>query len=267
MTRVGPPAAGLALWLMLGFVACGGDPGDGRTDEGDADRTPLASAVTSSAAGYVPIEVVDGGTVRGAVRYTGEVPAARSVPVTGDTAVCGSMRQVQRVRVGPAAGLADAVVSLTDIRRGAAFAPEAPPELDQRGCRFTPHVLVVSAGGTVRVRNGDPVTHNIHTAAFDNRAVNRTQPAGLGAIELRFDAPEKVRVKCDLHPWMGAWIVVADHPYHAVTDEAGSFALTDVPPGAYTVEVWHEALGTRTRTVSLGAGETVDLTVDMAAGD
>jgi plastocyanin len=189
------------------------------------------------------------------------------VSVAEDTDVCGATQLVQAVLVGSRGGLADAVISLVDISSGAALTHELPPTLDQRGCEFTPHVLLAPTGIDVQVLNSDPLTHNVHTAAFDNRSVNRSQPAGLEVIELQFDTPEKVKVKCDLHPWMGAWIVVIDHPYHAVTSDTGTFELSDVPPGEYTLEAWHETLGTRSRVVTVLAGGTHEIDIDLAAGD
>jgi plastocyanin len=254
--------AAAAVWVS----ACGG----GDTPPRDADRPAAAphpaGSPDSTSGAYVAIEVLDGGAIGGTVRFGGVVPQGRRVAIAEDSATCGSSRLVQTVRVGPHGGLADAVVSLTDITRGVAPRPTAAT-LDQRGCDFTPRVLLTPVGDTVRVLNSDPLTHNVHTVAFDNRSVNRTQPTGLDAIDLVFDAPEKVRIKCDLHPWMSAWIVVTDHPYHAVTDETGAFTISHIPPGDYTVEVWHETLGTSRRTVTIVAGERHELTHDIAAGD
>lgn len=266
MRKIRPTAGRFAVTLML--AACGTGSGDEATANRGSDEVPATTASQDDRdADYVAIEVMDGVTVRGVVRFNGDVPPARTVPVTMDTATCGSARRVQPLVVGPHGGLADAVVSLADVRRGAAFTSEAPATLDQRDCRFTPHVLLAPATGSVRVLNSDPLTHNVHVAAFDNRSVNRTQPPGLEVIELRLSVPEKVRVKCDLHPWMSAWIVVVEHPYHAITDETGAFSLADTPPGTYTLEVWHEALGTHRRTVTVAPGDAVDLTVELAADD
>ena len=259
-TRLGRAA------LAVGLAACGGESPPAEDAARSDDTAAPAAAADSAAPTYVAIEVVAGGTVRGTVRYQGVVLQGRTVTVTEDTATCGATRLVQPVLVGPQGGLADAVVSLVDISQGAAPVPASPPTLDQRGCGFTPHVLMTPIGGTVRVLNSDPLTHNVHTAAFDNRSVNRTQPTGMAVIELSFDAPEIVKVKCDLHPWMSAWIVVTAHPYHAVTDRAGAFVLSDVPPGSYTMEVWHETLGTRSQTVTVLAGETADITIDLTEG-
>lgn len=267
MKNVRPAAWSHALSLILGLAACGAGSGDDAAPDRRSAEAPVTAASQGSAdPGYLAIDVVDGGAVRGVVRLDGDVPPGRTLSITTDTGVCGSTRRVQPVVVGPDGGLADAVVSLIDISRGAGFAPESPAALDQRGCRFAPHVLLAPATGTVHVLNSDPLTHNVHVAAFDNRSVNRTQPAGAEAIELRFDVPEKVRVKCDLHPWMGAWIVVSEHPYHAITDETGSFVLVDVPPGTYALEVWHETLGTRRRTVTVVAGQDANVAFDLATG-
>jgi hypothetical protein len=116
----------------------------------------------------------------------------------------------------------------------------------------------------VEILNSDPVTHNVHTVAFDNRPFNRTQPAALEKIEASFRVAEKVRVKCDIHGWMGAWIVVIDHPYHAVTGSDGGFVIGNVPAGTYTVEIWHETLGASTQTVTVTAGQAADLSIELA---
>ena len=210
---------------------------------------------------------MDGGSLRGTVRFVGDVPEARVLPVSNDSEACGIERTVQPVQVGPDRGLADAVVSLVDARQGSLLDVASPPTLDQRRCTFSPRVLLAPTGVPVRVLNSDPLTHNVHTAAFENRSVNHSQPSGLEVIELNFDVAEKVKVKCDLHPWMSAWIVVVDHPYHAITSETGSFELSNVPPGDYVLETWHETLGTSRRAVTVRGNETLDLRVDLVVGD
>jgi len=270
MRRLRSSAGRFGLPLAVVLAAC--------TPDSAGDRAPGAGADTGAAVeparpaastAYRPIDVADGAVLRGRVRFGGPVPAPDTVRITADTAMCGTSRVLSRVKVGSESGLADAVVSLTDIEAGKPWpdAASSAPTLDQHGCRFTPHVVLARVGDTVRVLNSDPFSHNVHTAGFDNRSVNRTQPAGASPISLTFAAPEKVRVKCDLHPWMSAWIVVADHPYHAVTEEVGRFTMPGVPPGTYTLEVWHEALGARSRTVTLEPGQTLDVDFDFATGD
>ena len=250
------------LGLAAGIVACG----EGPPVEGEPVAQLVAEQSEAALASYLVIDVVDGGTISGIVRYDGDVPRPRTIPVADDAASCGATQLIQTVSVGVQGGLAAVVVSLLDIGRGAAPA-DSDPVLDQRGCRFRPHVLLAPVGSAVSVLNSDPLTHNVHTAAFENRSVNRSQPAGLDVIELSFNAAEKVKVKCDLHPWMSAWIVVTDHPYHAITDDVGRFELSNVPPGDYVLETWHESLGTSRRAVTVRGNETLDLRVDLVAGD
>ena len=256
-------AVGLALALV---AACGG----GADDTPQAEETAAAATETAAGGettgseGYTVVDVTNGGTITGTVRFVGTVPPPRTVTVDENTETCGESQQLQPIRVGANGGLANAVVSLVDITSGASLVATSPPTLDQNGCQFVPHVLLAPVGQAVHVLNSDPLTHNVHTAAFENRPVNRSQPAGVRKIELSFRFPEKVRVRCDMHDWMGAWIAVVDHPYNAITDEAGSFVLENVPPGTYTLEIWHETLGSNTQSVTVAAGQATDASVELA---
>lgn len=256
----------VVLAACLTFTGCGGT-GENAGDAGDS-RVPAhqkESAVeVATPTGYTVVAVTDGGTISGTVRFVGTVPPARSIHVTDDAEICGQSREVQTVKVGSGGGLADAVISLMDVTRGVALKqPPTPPALDQRGCRFLPHVILAPVGAPVNILNNDPLTHNVRTAAFDNRPVNRAQPKELRQIAIEFRAPEKVKVKCDIHDWMSAWVVVIDHPYHAVSDEAGRFVIENVPAGTYELEIWHETLGASMRSVTVVQGEATNLTVDL----
>ena len=257
---------GICLGVALLLAACSADADNG-TPADEAPRSADGGAIaapSADATGYTVREVTNGGTIRGTVRFTGTVPPPRVVTVSEDTETCGTSHRIQTLEMGHTQGLANAVVSLVDITRGAAIEPLAsPPTLDQRGCQFAPHVLLAPANKPVRVLNDDPLTHNVHTASFDNRPVNRSQPRSLREIEVTFRSTEKVRVKCDMHSWMSAWIIVVDHPYHTLTDETGSFALTNVPAGTYTLEVWHETAGSRSRTVTVTEGQATDASVEL----
>jgi hypothetical protein len=258
--------ARVVLALTIALAACGGESagaGDAAA-AGDADETSVGKAAaneTGSAegSGYTVTEVTNGGTIRGVVSFEGAVPPPETVASTEDADVCGERQEVQLLEVDGDGGLANAIVSLVDIEAGAALEVRAsPPALDQRDCRFSPHVLIAAADAPVAILNSDPIMHNVHTLTFENRAVNRSQPPGVRKIELSFPRPEKVKVRCDVHEWMSAWIVAVDHPYHAVTSGDGSFVIENVPPGTYTLEVWHEALGSTTRSVSVAPGETTE---------
>lgn len=265
MNRVGGRAAprlhfALAASLVLG---CGGERAI--QEKVVAGESAAESVVQDAGSGYRAIEVTDGGAIEGVVRLVGTPPPPRLIEVDQDVEACGSTQEVRTFRVGPSNGLADVVVSLTDVTEGAALvAPTEPLALDQTGCRFAPHVLLVPPGSPAQILNSDPVTHNIHTLAFNNRPINRAQPTYVKKLEVSFSAPEKVKVNCDIHEWMGAWIVVMGHPYYAVTGQNGRFTITNIPPGTYTLEIWHEKLGAQSREVSVRAGETTELSFELS---
>ena len=170
--------------------------------------------------------------------------------------------------MGRERGIRNAVVWLQTppegIRRDASSAG-APPkvEMDQKACAFTPRVVLVPAGGTVEFLNSDRLLHNLHSVSKENPSFNRTQPRGR-AIPITFARPEIIRVNCDLHSWMRGWIVVADHPFYALSNETGEFVLPNVPPGKYTLQVWQESLGLTTQPVTVGA-QDARVTVELKA--
>ena len=253
---------GIALGVVIALVvACGGEA----PQSGEPESVPaVEEAVLASGSVYTVIDVADGGSIQGTVTFRGAVPTPSSVSIEEDVEVCGEARDVQWLQVGPGQGLANVVVSLTDIRSGISIEGTVGTlVLDQKGCEFSPHVLIAPVGATVNVLNNDPITHSLHTAAFANRPVDRAQPAELHSIDLTFAVAEKVKVRCDMHEWMSAWVVVIEHPYHAVTSASGGFVLDNVPPGTYTMEVWHEDLGAVTQKVTVTAGGTADVSVEM----
>jgi plastocyanin len=149
--------------------------------------------------------------------------------------------------------LANAFVWIKDGLGDRVFAiPEAPVEVDQSGCLFQPRVTGARVGQIVRFANGDPLLHNVRGTPRASPGWNASLPRRGATRDVRLDRPEVgVSVRCDLHPWMQSWLAVVDHPYFAVTGADGAYALRDVPPGEYTVAVWHERLGTRETRVTL----------------
>lgn len=201
------------------------------------------------------------GMIRGVVTYTGPVDA-KMLPVTIDQYVCGKEKPSEDLVVGPQRGIKNAVVWLQTPPPEAAW-PSAPVkvEMDQKQCVFIPRVVLVPAGGTVEFLNSDRLLHNLHSASRENPTFNRTQPRNR-SIPIAFSKPEIIRVNCDLHSWMRAWVVVADHPFYALTNDAGEFQLPSVPPGKYTLQIWQETLGITSRDVTVPAGDarvTVEL--------
>ena len=194
------------------------------------------------------------GVIRGVVVFTGAMEQ-KKLPVTIDQYICGKEKQAEDLLVGAQRGVRNAVVWLQTPPPGANWL-NAPVrvEMDQKACSFVPRVVLVPVGGTVEFLNSDRLLHNLHSASKDNPTFNRTQPRGR-AIPIAFAKPEIVRVDCDLHSWMRAWVVVADHPFYALTGEAGEFELPSVPPGKYTLQIWQEKLGIATREVTVSADE------------
>jgi plastocyanin len=201
--------------------------------------------------------------IRGVIVFTGPVDQ-KKLPVTIDQYICGKEKEAEDLIVGPKGGLRNAVVWLQTPPPGASW-PSGPGkiEMDQKGCAFVPRVVLVPAGGTVEFLNSDRLLHNLHSASTENPTFNRTQSRGR-VIPIAFSRPEIIRVNCDLHSWMRAWVVVADHPFYALSNEAGEFVLPNVPPGKYALQIWQEALGTTSREVSVGAEDT-HVTVEFKA--
>ena len=206
-----------------------------------------------------------GGAIKGTVRYTGSALDSKKVAVTVDQYVCGKEKDAEDLALARDRGIRNTVVWLQTARPGAKWeGPLSPVQMDQKECMFVPRVVVVPAGGTVEFLNNDQLLHNLHSAVSrENPAFNRTQPKGR-TIPIVFKRPEIIRVDCDLHPWMRAWVVVTEHPFYALTNEQGEFALANVPAGQYTLAVWQESLGTVTRAVTVRDTAVTTVTVEMA---
>ena len=199
-----------------------------------------------------------GGTITGRILFDGDIPAPIHYTPSKDTQVCGTGDHVSdEMVVGADKGIGYAVVSLKNVDGGRLNA-RASVILDQQGCRFQPHVVLIPRGATLEILNNDEILHNVRTTSKKNPPFNKAQPKFLKKIKHTFKAaPEKIKVQCDAHSWMSAWIVVQEHPFYTVTNASGQFTLTDVPAGTYTIESWHEKLGTQTATVTVPATETV----------
>jgi hypothetical protein len=202
------------------------------------------------------------GQIQGRVLLAGEVPAATKRPVTIDQYVCGTEKEVGDLVVTPAREVGNVVVWLETPPPGATARPLPDPEMDQKECAFVPRVVLVAKGGTVRFLNSDRLLHNLHSMPRQNPPFNRTQPKGR-TIPITFANPEIIRLDCDLHSWMRGWVVVADHPFYAISDGQGRFRLDDVPPGAYTLQIWHERLGRSSRPLTVTGDAATPVTIEL----
>ena len=202
-----------------------------------------------------------GGTITGVVKFAGDPPAVKEIPPTKDKQVCGKAPIYDESLVVDKAskGVQWAVVSVEGAKgkwdgKGATF--------DQQGCTFRPHVLV-TAPGKVAVLNSDGILHNFHSHGKKNPALNQAQPGFRKKMEVEFKQAEIFKVTCDAHPWMTGWFVVSENPYVAVTDQKGGFKIENVPPGTYSLEIWHETLGPTKQQVTVKAGETVTVAFEL----
>lgn len=217
-----------------------------------------------AASAYEEAKVDNGGTVTGTIKFSGSPPPRKPLEVTRDQEVCGKEPKTsEALLVSPTRGIKNVVVYLEGIKRGKAFST-APVELDQRGCWFIPHVVMVRAGQLFTLLNNDNVLHNFRTPATSaNPALNKAQPKFKRRLSIQIDNPDIIPVNCDVHEWMHSVVVVMAHPYYALTGENGTFTLSDVPPGRYSVGFWHEVLGGQTREVVVTAGGEAKVAVEF----
>jgi plastocyanin len=220
--------------------------------------------VLSGAWAYEVIDVKDGGTISGEVKFAGTPPTPEKVPVTKDQEVCGKTEKIdESLIVGENKGIQNVVVSIVDIQKGKKMS-ETGATLDQKDCRYAPHVVLTPAGADLTILNSDGILHNIHSYSTKNPPFNKAQPKFKKEMKEKFSEPEMVRLACDAHAWMSGWVVVKDHPYYTVTDANGAFKLTEVPPGDYELRFWHETLGESTQKVSVKANEETKVAIEMA---
>jgi len=201
-----------------------------------------------------------GGIIVGEVMVAGTPPAPKTITVNKDPQVCGSEKKLVTVAVGPDHGLADAVVSLPDVK-GAGGAKKST--LDQKGCEFHPDILIM-APGELEILNSDGILHNIHSTSTINTPFNQAQPKFKKAITEEIPKPEIIMLQCDVHSWMHGWLFVTDHTA-TLTGAKGDFRLENVPAGKHKVEVWHPVLGTQTKDVDVKAGREVKVRFDLSA--
>ncbi len=239
------------LWLLApvlaaATLACGGGQPEA---PGGGAAPPVAN----------PVDPVTAGAVSGRIAFEGAPPAATPISMKSDpNCQPGAAATSEGVIVGANGGLQNAFVYVKDGLAALTFpVPATSAVLNQQGCRYTPHVIGIQVGQPLEIVNGDATLHNVHAVAQTNREFNAGQPLQGMKMTHTFTAREvMVPFKCDVHSWMNAWIGVLDHPFFAVTSADGAFELKGLPPGTYTIEVWHEKLGTQTQTVTVGEKAT-----------
>jgi hypothetical protein len=223
-----------------------------------------AAMFVHEAQAYEVVPVAGGGTLAGKIVFNGSVPTKKIIP-TKDPQVCGGIRDVSLIVVGADKGVRHAVAYLKKVVSGkdwVAAEPQMTPVLDQEKCQFAPHVQVIRRG-SLDIINSDPILHNTHGFYGKRTAFNLAMPNQNETITADLKRPGLVRIECDAHGWMLAWVHVADSPYYAVTGEDGVFTITDIPPGEYTLVVWQEFTGVVEQPVVVRAGETIEMSIEI----
>lgn len=219
------------------------------------------------AGGYEEITVTNGGSISGFVKVQGKLPRLAPLQISKFKEVCKNVPNESLV-IGPERGVRYAVVTLEQVRKGRAVEREAVYDLDNVNCRFVPHVQALSVGQFLLIKNSDPILHTAH-AFFPENQPHFNVGLYPGKITRKpFVSPGITKILCEVHPWMNAYVVVTEHPYHAVTDVYGEYDIRDVPPGTYKLKVWHESLGTLEKQVEVkgGAASKVDFTFSPSPG-
>ncbi|HTL56425.1 MAG TPA: carboxypeptidase regulatory-like domain-containing protein [Candidatus Limnocylindrales bacterium] len=217
------------------------------------------------------LQFATAGEITGTITLKGTPPKEKDITPLKEDATCGKLHTEMPTThfyvVSGNGGLADVVVSLQGVSGKSTGANAKPVTLDQKGCEYTPQILAVQTDQKIIVKNSDPVLHNIHDlpTVAGNKEQNVAQMPGGGDLTFSFAKPEPfLKFKCDVHPWMFAWVSVFDHPYFAVSEKDGSFKITDVPAGKYTIQANHRKAGAATQEIEVkeGAPAKVDFTLE-----
>lgn len=220
--------------------------------------------LASSASAYEATTVSNGGTVEGVVKISGAPPAVPPIKTTKNQDYCGNSIPNPIYDSGKDGGLVNVEVFLKGVQKGKAN-PTGSITLTNNHCMFEPRVQGASVGQQIKIASNDPILHNTHPQVADTNATlyNIALPyKGFSVVKPLPTTPELIRVKCDAHEWMRAWIWEFDHPYYATTDETGHFKISDVPAGTYTIVAWHEIMGQKEASATVTPGKPV--TVDFS---
>lgn len=238
------------LCLVLGTTLACGD-----------SSTPAAPPAPSGPV----VDPVTAATVTASVVFDGAVPAPVMMRLDGDPKCVaengGRDRPAESLLVGADRSLQNVFVYVKDGLGPYAFPiPTEPVVIDQVNCRYTPRVLGVRVGQRLSIRNSDPLLHNVRSDGQINQPFNMSTPLQGVSFDRTFSTREiMVPFRCDVHNWMSAWVGVLDHPYFGATGADGRVVLSGLPPGTYTIEAWHEDLGTKTEQVTVGPQESKDV--------
>jgi len=239
----------LLTLAVLSSIACGGSSPEQQTS------TSAAPVVSN------PVDAATAGLLKGSITLEGTPPEAQTINRRSDP-YCEQQGEARTQNFVVDNGkLQNVFVYVKDGLGDLKFpVPTTPVVLDQKGCIYMPRVFGIQAGQPLEILNSDETLHNIHALPANNREFNRGQALkGLKHTHVFTTAEVMVPFKCDVHNWMNAWVGVLNHPFYSVSGPGGAFTIQNLPPGTYTVEAWHEKLGTQTQTITIGPKETQEL--------
>ena len=252
--------ASAAVILAVAMISCG--------KKQDTETTSATPAATNT--GGKPVDAATAGTITGSVKLDGAAPKMKVINMAAEPncAKAHTTPAMTEDVVTDGGSLENVIVYVKGDFGQYAFTPQtAPVTIDQKGCQYHPHVLALMTGEPLQVTNSDTTTHNIHPTPKDNREWNESQPPNAAPINQSFARQEvAIPVKCNVHPWMKAYIGVFSNPYFQVTGKDGSFTIKNVPPGTYTVTAWHELYGNSEQMVTVGPSESKAVTITYKAG-
>jgi len=228
-------------------------------------------AVALAASALWPGAAMAASTITGVVTFDGKAPALKPItmeadpacakkhtaPVASEALVLGNGNTMGNILVWVSKGLP----------AGKTWpVPQTPVTIDQNGCMYRPRAQVVMAGQTIQIRNSDQTLHNVHTYRGASTMFNQAQIPGMAPLTKTLtEGGQIIKFKCDVHPWMTGYVAVATNPFFAVSGADGNFTIDKLPAGTYTVEAWHERLGTRTADVTVTEGQPAKLQLEFAA--
>ncbi|MGQ0563400.1 MAG: carboxypeptidase regulatory-like domain-containing protein [Gemmatimonadota bacterium] len=244
----------MAVFLAGAITGCGGG--------GGGEEAPAEGGEQTA------VEVANAGTINGTVDFTGTPPENAPIDMSEEP-TCAEQHEGGARAETVVANNGKLENVFVYIKEGLSRSFPAPAEnvvIDQVGCVYTPHVTGVMVGQGLVFKNSDGLAHNVKAQPSENRSFNISQPTSMSSSPQKFSSAEiMVPVQCDIHGWMQSYVGVVDHPYFAVSGDDGSFTLTNVPPGTYTVEAWHEKYGTQTQQVTVAPDGTATVTFNYSA--
>ncbi len=248
----------LAVATLFLFSSCGGDSAnDSSTAAPESEATAVDSTPMGTASITGSITFLGTAPEMPRIRQDRECSGLNEMPVMAETVIVNENGMLKNVFVHVTEGLGEY-----------SFTPPAEPVVfDQRGCTYSPHVFGIQVGQDLKILNSDPLLHNIHALAKENRPFNFGMP-NKGDERIRSFRVSEVmmKIKCDVHPWMGGYAGVVDHPFYDVSGDDGGFMIENLPPGEYVIEAWHEEYGTATQNVTVADSAQVSIGFEFGAG-